>query len=84
MVQMIGALYAVLLHSRQTELASPAYATDKSDTNESPDFQVSPASWAQFDNPPNAFVSADMGQFDVCDGLAISTACGTVLCMEVC
>jgi len=78
MVQMVRRRsVAVLLRPRQAVLAAPTDAAAEADADEFADADAGVGlclSWAQRDDPPDAFVPADVRQLDCCDGLPSAPA----------
>jgi hypothetical protein len=83
MVEMVGTVQAVLLCSREAELASSADTAGKADPNKSSDFQVRAATGTQGNDTPNAFMAADMRELDLCDWGPVRTSSGAVLRVEI-
>jgi hypothetical protein len=83
MVQMVRALHAVLLCSSKTELASATDTTRESDAHQPADVQIRATAWTQGDDAADTFVAADVGEFDLRDGVAVWAGCGAVFGVEV-
>lgn len=71
MVQMIRALDTVLLRPCETKLAASADSTGKPDANETSNLDVLVAILAQRDDASYPFMSADVWEFDLGDGVAV-------------
>jgi len=88
MVQMVRRRsVAVLLRPRQAVLAAPTDAAAEADADEFADADAGVGlclSWAQRDDPPDAFVPADVRQLDCCDGLAVGAGSGAGFGVQVC
>ena len=71
MVQMVRASGAVLLGAGEAKLAPPADAAGEADAHETAHLDVRVDAGTQRNNASDALVSADMGQLDVEDWLAV-------------
>lgn len=84
MMQVIGALDAVLLRPSETELASSADPTRKPDADETADLDVLATARAQCNDAPNALVAADVWELYVRYWAAVWPGGGSRFGMEIC
>ena len=70
-VQMVGALDAVLLCASKAKLAPAAHTAGEPDADVAADFDVVVAARAESDDAANAFVAADVRELDLGDGFAV-------------
>jgi hypothetical protein len=83
MVEMVGTVQAVLLCSRETELASSADTAREADPNKCPDFHVWAATGTQGNNTSNTFMAADMRELDLGDRGPVRASSGAVLRVKI-
>lgn len=80
---MVRTLYAVLLGTGETKLATSADAARESDAYKVSDFDVWLAARSQGDDSSNTFMPTDVRKFDLGDGIAVWASCGSILGVKV-
>jgi hypothetical protein len=83
MMQMVGALHAVLLRTRETEFASATDATCEPDADQASDAKIVTTAGTQSDDSADSFVTTDVRQLDVGNGLAVCSGGDTLFGVQV-
>lgn len=83
MMQVVGALNAMLFLPSQTILTTPADATRKSDADEAAEFDIFVTPWSQGDNPSHSLVSTYVWELDFGDQVAICVRGGSCLGVKI-
>lgn len=81
MMQVVCALDAVLLPTGKTEVAATTDTTHKANANKHALFDVISAARANGNNSTNTFVTTDVGEFDLCNRVAVGT--GRCACLRM-
>lgn len=83
MMQMVRPRHTILLRARETELATATHAAGELDAHEVAYCEIGLAVGAEGDDAADAFVAADVGEFDGGDGGSVGAGGGAVFGVEV-
>lgn len=87
MMQMVRGIRTVLLRAGEAVLAATTHAAREADADETADADRGVAvreAGTERDDPPDAFVAADVREFDRCDGTAVRAAGCAEAGVEIC